>query len=59
MLKKQNMKNKKIHYFISDNITLCNMDISKVIPGYKLAEYIEVNLDVDCKLCLRKIRKDK
>ncbi|MCL2676465.1 MAG: hypothetical protein FWF42_03070 [Streptococcaceae bacterium] len=53
-----NAKNKKIHALKDEHNTLCGMN-DKGIEGYEKPVWNPTNLEINCKLCLKKMDKEK
>ncbi|PCS00118.1 hypothetical protein [Lactococcus fujiensis] len=48
-----NVKNKKVHFLQSEHQTMCGLT-DKGVEGYAKPIWQATNLDVNCKLCLKK-----
>ena len=53
-----NEKNKKVHFLKDTHTTLCGMSDTGVVE-YAKPVWKETTAEVNCKLCLKKIEKDR
>lgn len=58
MIKIINEENKKVHFLKDEHDTLCGMN-DKGVEGYAKPVWTPTELEVNCKLCLKKLEKIK